>query len=150
MKLQLNITSITKQGVKDYVNAIVESIKENGDNPLDIAIQLKAMEDAIKDLRTNPDIQDMQTAEAMKYGKDFEYKGAKITVKETGVSYDYSVCDDSEYNDRLQELELIKEKIKSRELFLKALKEPMASTKTGEIINPPIRKGKLGITVTLK
>ena len=79
----------------------------------------------------------------------------QVQVKEVGVKYDYTVCNDQIYNDLLYMLNDIKEQIKIREKFLSKI--PSGGTtivyeQTGEVrtIYPPIKQGSQGITITFK
>lgn len=74
----------------------------------------------------------------------------EITEKKNPDKYDFSVCNDSEWDKLNAQLTDIKAKIKARETFLKTLTEPMA-TMDGEIINPPaITYGAINVAVSLK
>ncbi|WP_158829215.1 hypothetical protein [Mucilaginibacter lacusdianchii] len=79
---------------------------------------------------------------------------AEIIEKETGVSYDYSVCHDVTWNE-LHDLQAeIAQQIKEREAFLKTITKPSIGGDqfTGETwqINPPLRTAKQGLNVSLK
>lgn len=75
---------------------------------------------------------------------------AEIIEKKNPDKYDFSVCDDAQWNEFNALLNDVKAKMKARETFLKTLTEPMA-TMDGEIINPPaITYGAMNIAVTLK
>jgi len=73
-----------------------------------------------------------------------------ITEKKDPDKYDFTVCDDPEWNElKIKEAD-IKAKLKEREEFLKKLKTPMANL-DGEIIHPPsITFGKQNIAFSLK
>jgi hypothetical protein len=62
----------------------------------------------------------------VKYGKSFEYMGAKIQLTERRT-YDYSLDDTWSQINR---------SLKQREELLKYLTAPLADTETGAIINP--------------
>jgi hypothetical protein len=75
---------------------------------------------------------------------------AEIIEKKNPDKYDFSVCNDSEWDSLNAKLNQIKTYIKARETFLKALTEPVA-TMDGEIINPPaITYGAMNVSVSLK
>ena len=124
----------------------------NGDyNPLDVEIQLKAMEEVIKQLRADADIKNAVIAEAEKYGKSFEHRGCKISIREGGVKYDYAGTQDSEWALLEAEAKEIAEKKKAREKFLQALPpEGTVSPVTGEQIFPPAKTSSTTVAVTLK
>ena len=82
------------------------------------------------------------------------YFGCDIVEKESGVKYDYSVCNDPEWNSLNAAIEVAKESLKERETFLKALKKPLDTfdVDSGETfqIMPPLKTGSLGKSVTIK
>ena len=88
-------------------------------------------------------------------GKQIQKGGIKmfdteITEKKNPDKFDFSICNDSEWDMLNETLTITKSKIKTRETFLKTLTEPM-STMDGEIINPPaVTYGAQNIAVSLK
>lgn len=84
-------------------------------------------------------IVDQVMLEAEKYGKSFEYMGAKVQLTERRT-HDYS--NDDTWNQ-------INRSLKQREELLKYLTAPLADTKTGEIINPVPYKITSVITISL-
>ncbi|MFD2599872.1 hypothetical protein ACFSQ3_13020 [Sphingobacterium corticis] len=75
--------------------------------------------------------------------------GCDITESMNGVRYDFTNCDDSEWNEMNAEMTILKKRMSDREKFLKTLTKPMADPESGEIINPPIKSGKLGLNVRI-
>jgi hypothetical protein len=74
---------------------------------------------------------------------------SEIIEKKNPDKYDFSVCSDSTWYSLNAKLTDIKSKMKERETFLKALKEPI-STLEGEIINPPsITYGAMNVSIKL-
>lgn len=74
---------------------------------------------------------------------------SEIIEKKNPDKYDFSVCSDSTWDSLNAQLTDIKAKMKERETFLKALKEPI-STLEGEIINPPsITYGAMNVSIKL-
>lgn len=74
---------------------------------------------------------------------------SEIIEKKNPDKYDFSVCSDSTWDNLNAQLTDIKDKMKERETFLKALKEPI-STLDGEIINPPsITYGAMNVSIKL-
>ena len=63
-------------------------------------------------------------AEQDKYGKEqMTYQGASFDIKEAGVKYDYSNCEDVIWNDIDKHIQELTEQRKEREAFLKTIKE---------------------------
>lgn len=138
-----------------FVDQLVNEVKEGNVNPLNIHLQIKCMEDIVKQLTGNKEYQDALLEEAGKHGKSFEYHSAKIEIKEVGVKYDFSQCDDvklAEYNNSLNEW---KEKVKDRESFLRTAPSKgtvITDEESGETytIYPPSKSSTTSVTVSLK
>lgn len=142
---------VTKSQITDFVGKIKEQILSGYENPLDVSIMLASMEETIKQLRKDEDIKSVILEEAEKYNENtFEHSGATFTKRMTGVRYDFSGCGDSLLSDLENEKSLIDSKIKARQDWIKGFKQPTADPETGEIINPPVKKGSESISITLK
>ena len=139
----------------DMIDLFVETkelILSGEENPLKIAVSLKVFEDLIKKLRTDMNIQECVLEEAFKENeKTFTAYGAEIQIKEMGTKYDFSGCNDSLLDELYAEMNKLKDKIKARENMLKSISEDSpAVSMEGEILNPPIKQSKTGISITLK
>jgi hypothetical protein len=144
----LNNLPVSKAGVEEITNAAIEDVLSGRQNPLNIAIKLKAMEDIIKSIRANQDVKDFTLDTAEKTGsKSFDFNGARITIADT-TKYDYSV--DDNWKKMNNEIELKKEILKIRENTLKGLDKPMADPETGEMYNPPIITKDKQLRINLK
>ena len=146
-----NALPSTNQEMIDFVEQIKSTVIDSGNiDILSFAIQLKRVEATIKALRTDKDISDCITSEAEKYPElrkgGVEYSGAKLNIRMTGVSYEY---DDDKLFVWEKELKAIKDKIKTRQDFLKKMTEPVADADTGEILKVPISRGSEKIIITL-
>lgn len=83
-------------------------------------------------------------------GEVYTLHGVELTETMNGVRYDFTNCNDSEWNEAfLREQEAKADRI-NREKFLKTLTKAIADPDTGEIINPPIKSGKLGLNAKIK
>lgn len=141
----------TKNEIIDFVAQIKSSVLDSGNvDVLQFAVQLKAIEETIKLLRTDKDISDCIISEAEKYPElrknGVEYSGAKLNIRMTGVSYEF---DDDKLFVWEKELKAIKDKIKKRQDFLKKITEPIADVDTGEILKVPISRGSEKVIITL-
>jgi hypothetical protein len=154
----MEITTLAKiaQSPITYVeiNNLIYDMKVellSGDyNPLDVELQLKAMEETIKQLRSDEDIRQFVLSEAEKHGKSFEWRGAKMSIREVGVKYDYSTSGDSEWAILDAQIKELTEKRKAREKFLQNIPEMgTVSPETGETIYRPAKSSTTSITVTL-
>lgn len=141
----------TKGQIKSFANLVIKSVKDGNINPLDLTIKLKALEDTTDIIRKA--IKSDATIEADKYGKSFTYHNAKIDVVMAGVKYDYSNCEDPEWNELNLEIIALSEKRKERETFLKSLNNylTIVDEDTGETstIYPPKKTGTETIKITL-
>ena len=136
-------------------NDIILPVIEGEVNPIETYIKARSMLEALKIVTDDDRIKDLVITEVEKYGNKAEYNSANLQVKDVGVKYDYSVCNDQIYTDLLYMLNDIKEQIKIREKFLSKI--PLEGTtivyeQTGEVrtIYPPIKQGSQGITITFK
>jgi hypothetical protein len=128
---------LTKSQIDLFTSKALEEIDSGMYNPLTIHLCLKAMEELVK--RIKEGISSQVLMEAEKYGKNFEYMGARVQCTERRT-YDYSMDDT---------WAKINRSLKQREDLLKYLTAPLADTETGEIINPPLYKVTPVITITL-
>lgn len=125
--------------VSDVLNGIL--------NPLDVHIFTKSIENTIKMIQTALTREVLD--EASKYGeKTFVHRGCEVNIRELGVKYDFTNCNDDKWTDLMAEMELLKAEIKARETFLKAIKQP--TEVDGKLISPPIKSSTTGIAVTIK
>ena len=137
-------------------NKVKNLIKEGEIDPLKAAVQLKSMSEVITSVLKDSVLVDSVVNECGKYGKGENpgFAGAGVSVRETGVKYDFTVCDDPVWNDLNKQLSDIKEAMKERETYLKAItsKKPEIDPETGEIyeIKPPVRTSTTTFAVTFK
>ena len=146
-------TEVTKELIKEQSIALLADLDHGNITPLQLASQLKFVEDIITNVKE--ELRQRVVAEQSKYGKErMTYKGATFDVKEAGVKYDYSQCDDTIWNDLKQQLDALNDKMKEREAFLKTLKERFTyiDESTGEIITlyPPQKKSTTTYSITWK
>ncbi len=123
------------------------------ENPLKIAVQLKAMEELVSNLRKNECVREYIMSEVDKYPeKTFEANGATFEKSETGVKYDYSKCGDSVLSDLETKKKEIDKELKVRQKFLQTLDETteVFSKETGELLSKPLRTSNTYVKVSLK
>lgn len=148
----LSLFETTKAERQDFAQSVVNGLKEGLSDPLKVHLQVKCMEDLIKQITSHPDYKDLTLDEAAKYGKSFEHYNAKFEIKEMGVKYDYSNCGDPIYNQLASELAELEKKVKDRQAFLKAVQPGTELLIEDEVIvlYPPIKTSTTSITVNLK
>lgn len=148
----LSLFNITKDERKSFAETIISAIKEGELNPLTLHLNMKKMEDTIKQIQSFPDYMSLIIDEATKYSaKSFELNNAKIEIKEVGVKYDYSVCEDAIYLELEAQKKDIETKMKERAKFLQMIPDGgIADPETGGIIYRAAKSSTTSAVVTLK
>jgi hypothetical protein len=149
----LSLFETSKTERQEFAQAVINNAKEGLLNPLKLHLQVKCLEDLIKQITCHPSYRELTLDEAYKYGKSFEHYNAKFEIKEMGVKYDYSVCNDPVYNNLKIELEALQEKIKAREMVLKSISSQGLQTLIeDEVVTlyPPNKTSTTSISVNLK
>ncbi len=149
----LSLAPSTGQQITEFVRQITADVEAGITNPLDLHIQLKALEKAIDGIKSA--IAEHALNEAEKHGKTFDYHGCKIEIRETGTKYDYSGCGDIPWERLDSEIKSLTERRKEREAYLRAMPDQrmtMVDEATGEImeVNRPVKTSTTGIAVTIK
>jgi len=141
---------ITYVEIGNLIHFMKQELLSGDYNPLDVELKLKAMEETIKQLRSDEEIRAFVLSEAEKYGKSFEWRGAKMSIREVGVKYDYAASGDSEWALLDAQVKELTEKKKAREKFLQAIPDMgTVSPETGETIYRPAKTSTTSIAVTL-
>ena len=144
-------TAVTKESIKEQSINLLKDLDEGHITPLQLAAQLKLIEDIITNVKE--ELRQRVLAEQDKYGKErMSYHGATFDIKEAGVKYDYSKCQDEIWNDIDKHIQELTEQRKEREAFLKTLKDRFTyvDESTGEIVTiyPPQRKSTTTYSIT--
>jgi len=104
-------------------------------------VVIRALKNAIEDAEDI--IKETVINDLHKYARNEVVKvlGAEIKLKEMGVKYEYSSCNDGEWNTLDKAIKELTEQRKARENFLKSLvkKEIIVDEATGEVneVHPP-------------
>ena len=143
----LNIlkTPLSKIEIAGLVDKTCQLIMDGEIDPIRAELCLKAMENIIKDIRSNSHVKRITSEEAKKYGKTFSLFGAEIT-NSSRTTYDYSDCGDEIYNDLIAQQEKIKEQIKIREAIIKS----GVDSSTGQCFNEPKTSTTEFLTIKFK
>ena len=149
----MNLLPSTSQQINTFALGIVRAVRDGQENPLNVLLQVRAMEKAIKIILDN--VKPFAEREAEKYpGNHFEFKGNDIAKADVKTEYDYSVCNDPVYEMKLYEYEKALRELKERETLLKAITEPITVVDplTGEVceVRPPLKKTVSGLKITLR
>lgn len=141
----------TKNQVSEYTRLIKESVLNGDVEPLVFAVQVSALEQLFKALKSDVLIKDVVLEEAEKYGsKSFDTGNAKFQIKEGGVKCNFGNCDDAEYNELVDKIKMLSDKKKKREVFLKAI-EPGQEVYGGDGVqlNPVTKTSTTQVVVIL-
>ena len=123
---------IKKINIKESVADITTAIQNGDVDALEAFVNLKKIEEIIKQVKKN--IDDLAIDEACKYSqKTFDYNDAEITIKNSPTRYNYSNI--PAIVKKENELKELKDKHKT------ALRVDVVDTETGELLVPPIVKG---------
>lgn len=140
-----------KENIANAVQAITNEVSDgNYDSLRGLILAIKGKNlftDLEKSLR--PKAEDEYV---FKLEKGYSAHDCKIDQAETGVSYDFSVCGDTEWQYLYERSEFFKNELKEREAMLKTITKETVMIIEGEevTIKPPIRKSKLGLKITVK
>lgn len=152
----LALFETNKEQRQSFALQVIDAMREGQADPLKVHLQVKCMEDIIKQLNANKLYQDEILNAASTYGqKSFEYNNSKVEIKETGVKYDFSQCGDLDLQLLYEEQAIIDAKVKAREAMLKTVPQSgmtLLVEETGEAITvyPPSKQSKTGVAITLK
>lgn len=148
--------SLTKTTISDQSNLLIQSIIGGEIDPLRAVAKIRFLSDMLAAALKDDRVKDAILTEIDRNGgKEASAFGVKFQQKEMGVSYDYTVCGDPEYDQLAAEIEDLKARMKEREKFLLGIPEkglPMVDQETGDCykIIRPLRRASLGYSVTFK
>lgn len=148
----INLMPSNKAQISVFKSTLKAEILANDKDPLPILVQMKMAEKTIKEVLSDNDLDDHFLTEFLKYDKKEKVvvSGATLTSSETGVKYFFDDCGDQIYNDLIEESEKIKEKIKEREAYLKALpEEGTVCPIHGNFLTRPSKSSKTKVIVRL-
>ena len=149
-------SNLSKETMQIQSNVLIQSIVEGEIDPLQAVAKIRFLSDMLTAALKDDRVKDIILGEIDKNGgKDATAFGVKFTQKEMGVSYDYTVCGDPEYDQLSAEMEDLKARMKEREKFLLGIPAeglPMVDQETGDCykIIRPLRRASLGYSVTFK
>lgn len=149
----VSLFETTKAERLSFVGQVLESVKEGNTNPLQLKLQLKSMEDIIKQISDNEEYKELLLSEAQKHGKSFDYHNSKFEVKEVGTKYNYALCADPILKELEQQAEAVNAKLKERQEFLKKMPiEGIEIRREDELVHvfPPAKYSTTSVAVTLK
>lgn len=132
-----------KKEIAIAVSTLKEAIMSGENNPLEIDLALKKMEEVIKGVRDDKEVKAVVLDELQKYTeKTVDFAGCQIS-KVNRSTYDYDLCNDIELQSLEREYERVNNALKERQKFLQGLpKEMVVVTEDGEMatIYPAYKK----------
>lgn len=148
----LQVQSLDKAAIINQSQLVKANILDGNLDALEVLISAKKMQELGKQLEeiSRPIAEDKTI---LGRGEIYKFKSVEIIEKTIGSRTDYSTCGDPEWESLQQALSDIKEAIKNRETFLGAIRSSTTIvTNDGEIltINPPVKSGRLGLSLTIK
>lgn len=147
----LSLFQTTKEDRQSFVNSMVLAMKEGHADPIQVHTQIKCLEHLIEEMKDNEEYKSMLLDESAKHGKSFTRYNADFTVREVGVKYDYSVCQDEVMKELQYEKEVIDGKIKMRQKLLQTIPgSGMVDPSNGNLIYPPVKTSTTSVIVKLK
>ena len=136
---------LTKAKQLSLAEQTIEAALSGNNDPVEIEIILKAMEETITLIRKDERFKSALYSELSKYGKEaFQKNGVKVAIRKGRTFYDYSYCNDSVWDGLKDKQDDLKEKIKTRENFLKSIDTTETlpvNPETGEEIHAPNQTG---------
>lgn len=142
----------TKHQIEVFASQLENGLNNGQIVASDLLRFQKAMEKVFEKIK--PTLIENALNEISQYEKNSVIKGSEFSIVEAGVKYDYSDCNDLEYNMLNTQLEALKSTLKDRETFLKSIKEPlqMIDETSGEVytIYSPKKTSSTTLKVTFK
>lgn len=148
--------SLSKETMQIQSRTLIQPIIDGEIDPLQAVAKIRFLSDMLTAALKDDRVKDIILGEIDKNGgKEATAFGVKFAQKEMGVSYDYTVCGDPEYNRLAAEMEDLKARMKDREKFLMGIPAeglPMVDQETGDCykIIRPLRRASLNYSVTFK
>lgn len=146
----VSLFETTKEQRNAFSQDFISRVKNGEINPVQCHLQLKCMEEIVKTITSDAEYKSLALDEAAKHGKKFSAYNGEFEIKEMGVKYDYSACQDETYYKMVADFAALEEKIKTREKFLKNIPESgVADPDNGNMIYPPAKTSTTTLTVKL-
>jgi hypothetical protein len=148
----LQLQSLNKEAIISQSLLVRDNINDGYLDALEVLISAKKMQELGKQLEevSRPIAEDKTR---LQKGEVYKTQSVEVVEKTIGSRTDYSNCNDEVWEKLQQDLSDLKEAIKQREAFLNALTtQTTIVTNDGEIVtlNPPIKSGRIGLSLTIK
>lgn len=143
--------NLTKESQATLAENLVAQVVDGSVDSVAAFLQIKAIAEVCEQFLKNAQICDTVQKAVVVRGKDATFCGGKIGLSST-TRYDYASSGDPQYLALIKQQDEIKSKIKAREMYLKAISEPldMLDRETGEVIHivPPTKNESQSLRVT--
>lgn len=144
---------ITKSEQLNAAQTIIDRFKNGEVEPISAYASIKAVVEALSLVLKDKDVVGMAISGVEQYGPGgTTYRGAKMSVCETGVRYNFSACGDPTWEDLSAQKAAIEAKLKERETFLRGIKEPqtIVINETGEVVtvSGPSKTSSTSVKIT--
>lgn len=149
----VNLIDLNKQYISETVRMATASVTDGFFDPIKALVYAKKGQELFTALEKSirPIAEDKQR---LAKGETYSLHNAEVAQRESGVKYDFSVCGDLEWDALKAKSDALAVELKAREDFLKKVTKDLevVDTDSGETytIHPPIRSGKLGLTISIK
>ena len=135
--------ALTKEIIRERAAAIIELIDEGHLKATQVALNVKSISDLFDELKDQLRGRVLDELNAYTKGEEITLFGATFEVIEAGTKYDYTGCNDAEYNDLTSAINELTAKRKEREKFLRGIKNAttIVNEETGEVVRilPPVK-----------
>lgn len=146
---------VRKTNLDRATRRFVQLIEDGDVNPLDTIVKMHAVGKLVEGVTKNIMVKDAVKAELEKYGtKTVKYNGVTFQMKEVGVKYDYSTCNDPVWIRLKVCFDIAAAALKEREDMLKMMPVEgmtVVDELTGEVFQAvrPTKSGESGYSITI-
>ncbi|MBP8994283.1 MAG: hypothetical protein KBG30_10825 [Bacteroidales bacterium] len=142
-----------KEQIEKFKESAIEDFLSGYFDKLEAYKEMKALAESLDLILKDERVKASVLTEAQKYeGKTFHHSGAEFQICEVGVKYDYSVCQDTEWNKLTSDIEDLTKKRKARETQLQArlnMSSLIVDADTGQVLLPPAKTSQTIVKVKL-
>lgn len=148
-----SLVNVDKKGIAAIADNIVAQVNDGYIDPLEALIHAKKLREIAETLekQVRPIAEGLVT---IPKGEAYKKFNVEVTQSETGVSYSFAECNDPQWDRLKEDADIASAGLKERETTLKTITKPIPvlDPETGEVttVNPPVRRAKLGLKLSVK
>jgi len=143
IQLDSEPVALTKEIIRDRAASIISLIDEGHLKATQVALNVKSMTDLFDAIKDELRGRVLDELNVYTKGEEVVLFGATFEVIEAGTKYDYTGCNDAEYDELSQQINELTARRKEREKFLRGIKNAttVVNEETGELtrILPPVK-----------